>query len=82
LREAGVGAGEVARLLTDVPRLVHSAERAAVALGDMTGVGVRLDDATVQRFANEQSRGRWRLTLAMWVIAAALVAIAAQTWNV
>ncbi|NJM54821.1 MAG: 2-polyprenylphenol 6-hydroxylase, partial [Verrucomicrobiae bacterium] len=82
LRDAGEGAGEIARLLTDVPRLVHSAERAAVALGDMTGTGVRLDDATVRRIAIEQGRGRWRMTLALWLVAAALIAIAMQNWNV
>jgi len=80
LREAGEGAGEVAKLLADVPRLVQSAERAAVALGDFTASGVRLDNETVQRVAAAQSRGRWLTTMALWAAAAALMAIALRLW--
>ncbi|MBX9925867.1 MAG: 2-polyprenylphenol 6-hydroxylase [Hyphomicrobiaceae bacterium] len=80
LRDAGEGAGEVAKLLADVPRLVHSAERAAIALGDMTASGLRLDDATVSKIARLQSRGRWKWTLALWTGAAALAAIALAQW--
>ncbi len=76
LRDAGEGAGEVAKLLADVPRLVLSAERGAVALSDMTATGLRLDEATLAKFANAQARGRWRWTLALWVAAIALAAIA------
>lgn len=81
LREAGEGASELAMLLGDVPRLVHSAERAAVALGDMTGAGVRLDDTTVKRLAAQQNRGRWVSTAALWLAAAALVALAVEVWQ-
>jgi ubiquinone biosynthesis protein len=80
LREAGEGAGEVGRILADLPRLMHSADRATIALGAITNGGVKLDDDTVRRLASEQARGRWRWTLPLWLAAAALAALAAQAW--
>jgi ubiquinone biosynthesis protein len=80
LREAGEGAGEVGRILADLPRLMHSADRATIALGAITNGGVKLDDDTVRRLASEQARGQWRWTLPLWLAAAALAALAAQAW--
>jgi signal transduction histidine kinase len=42
----------------------------------MAGNGVRLDDTTIERFAEKQNaKSRWR-TAALWVAAIALVVIA------
>ncbi len=76
LREAGEGASTVGKILADVPALLSQAERTASALSDMARNGVRLDDGTVMRLAQEQSRrGRWR-TIAMWIGAAAIASLA------
>lgn len=76
LRDAGEGMSEAVKMLGELPRLIQSAERAAIALGEITTTGVRLDDETVRRVASEQVRGRWRWSAALWIGAAALTAIA------
>jgi ubiquinone biosynthesis protein len=76
LREAGVGAETLGRVLAEVPRLLEQAERAALALADTTREGFRLDQDTVERLAAAQGRqGRWG-RWALWVAALALAAIA------
>ncbi len=45
-------------------------------MGAMAETGVRLDDASIERLADQQSRhGRWR-TAALWVAAIALAVLA------
>jgi ubiquinone biosynthesis protein len=76
LRDAGDGATMLAKLAGDLPVVLASAERAFGALGAMAERGVRLDDATIERLAEKQSRhGRWR-TAALWVAAIALAVLA------
>ncbi len=76
LRDAGDGATMLAKLAGDLPVVLASAERAFGALGAMAEGGVRLDDATIERLAEKQSRhGRWR-TAALWVAAIALAVLA------
>ena len=83
LREAGEGAGEMAKSLGDLPRLLGLAERAAVALGEMAQSGVRLDEATVTQLAAAQgARGAVWGRVALWVGALSLAAIAAGVWGV
>ena len=66
----------LAKLASDLPVVLASAERAFGALGAMAENGVRLDDASIERLAENQSRhGRWR-TGALWVAAIALTVIA------
>jgi ubiquinone biosynthesis protein len=78
LREAGDSAGELARLVGELPRIAHTAERASVALGALTTDGVRLDEATVRRI--ERSGRRWPATAALWIGALALAAVAIKVW--
>ncbi|MEM9356462.1 MAG: 2-polyprenylphenol 6-hydroxylase [Pseudomonadota bacterium] len=79
LRDAGQGAGTVGRVLADVPRLMEQAERSAHAFADMAQNGVRLDDGTIHRIANENARltrtGRWALWIGALSLAAAAWAI-------
>ncbi len=76
LRDAGDGATMLAKLASDLPVVLASAERAFGALGTMAENGVRLDDATIERLAAKQSHhGRWR-TAALWVAAIALAVLA------
>jgi ubiquinone biosynthesis protein len=76
IRDAGDGAAMIAKLAADLPVFLSGAEKAFAALGDLAGNGVRLDDTTIERFAEKQNaKSRWR-TAALWVAAIALVVIA------
>jgi ubiquinone biosynthesis protein len=76
LREAGEGASTIGQLLAEIPNLLTGAERAVSAFAEMSRSGVRLDDATVQRLARENARAGRARTLALWLAATALAAIA------
>jgi ubiquinone biosynthesis protein len=76
LREAGEGASTIGQLLAEVPNLLTGAERAVSAFAEMSRSGVRLDDTTVQRLARENARAGRGRTLALWLAALALAAIA------
>ena len=79
LKDAREGAGEIGRILTEIPAFLGETQRSLAALGEMARGGLRLDDASVARLASEEARrtrsGRW----ALWVGALALAAIAAMT---
>ena len=82
LREAGAGAGEVAKILGDLPQLMQHADRATQALGAMSTTGLRLDDDTVQRISRSSSRSAAMGRAALWVGALSLLAIALAQWGV
>jgi len=76
LKEAGEGATTIAKVLAEVPALLTQAQATAAALSDMTQNGLRLDNDTIARLAKEEARaGRWR-TLALWLGALSLAALA------
>jgi ubiquinone biosynthesis protein len=82
LRGAQAGAGEVGKILSDFPHLVQSAERATIALGDLSKTGLRLDEATIAKLAGAERKGGWLTTLALWVGALSLLALAVvQVWE-
>jgi len=72
LRDAGEGAEIMGRVLAEVPRLLEQAERTAQSFAQMARDGVRLDDATITRLADEQGRFRWR-DFATWAIVVAVL---------
>jgi ubiquinone biosynthesis protein len=76
LEAAAQGAAEVGRLVGDIPRLLGQAERTAEALSAMAEEGLRLDDHTVERLAEAQSRENRAGRVGIWVGALALAAIA------
>jgi ubiquinone biosynthesis protein len=76
LRDAGEGAETMGKVLAEVPRLLAQAERTALALADMAGGGLRLDEDTVQRLAGAQAHHTRGTRWALWTGALALVAIA------
>jgi len=76
LRDAGEGANVVGRLLSDAPRLMVQAERAGQSIAEMAEKGVRLDDDTVRRISAEERRQGFWAGVALWIIAAAALAIA------
>jgi len=75
--EAAVdGAASVGRFVGDIPMLLAQAERAADAFSAMAEQGLRLDDHTVERLAEVQSRQNRMTRIGIWVGALALAAIA------
>jgi ubiquinone biosynthesis protein len=60
----------------DFPRLLGQAERTAEAFTAMAEEGLRLDDHTVERLAEAQSRHARANRVALWLGAIALGAIA------
>jgi ubiquinone biosynthesis protein len=73
---AAEGAVSVGRFMGDIPKLLGQAERAADAFSVLLDEGLRLDNDTVERLAEAQSRrNRWS-RIGIWVGALALAAIA------
>ncbi len=73
---AAEGAVSVGRFMGDIPKLLGQAERAADAFSALLDEGLRLDNDTVERLAEAQSRrSRWSRT-GIWVGALALAVIA------
>lgn len=76
LRETGEGASTIGRLAAELPELLARAHQAAGGLVAMSERGIRLDEQSVRALARERSRaGRWT-TLALWIGALSLAAVA------
>ena len=76
LQDAAEGVEQVGHFVGEIPRLLSRAESAAEAFSDMAHEGLKLDDATIDRLAEEQARrGRTGRT-ALWIGAVSLAAIA------
>ena len=76
LRDAGENAELLAKVLGHMPRVLEQADGAAQALAAMARNGLRLDDDTIQRIAAEEAKRARGTPWALWIGAAALVAIA------
>ena len=76
LKEARAGAGEMGRVLAEVPAFLARAERVMATIADSARGGLHLDEATVARIAEEEARRTRSGRLALWVGALALAAIA------
>lgn len=81
MKDAREGAENVGKFVGDLPGLLVKAELTAERLSEMARDGIRLDDVTVKKMADEQSgHDRW-LRAGIWTGAAALVALLiAQVW--
>ncbi len=75
LREAGEGAGAIGEMLASAPELLAQAQETATALAEMAKGGLRLDEETVRQLAREERRNDAWGRVALWVIAASLVAL-------
>jgi len=73
---AAENAASLGRFVGDIPKLLGQAERTAEALSAMAEEGLRLDDHTVERLAEAQSRQNRMSRIGIWVGALALAAIA------
>jgi ubiquinone biosynthesis protein len=78
LHDAAEGVEQVGHFVGELPKLLGRAEMAAEAFADMAHDGIRLDQSSINRLADEQakrSRGeRW----ALWIGALSLAVIAAS----
>jgi ubiquinone biosynthesis protein len=75
IKDAREGAENVGKFVGDLPGLLVRAEQTAERFSDMARDGIRLDDATVKKMADEQSNhDRW-MRAGIWVGAMALVAL-------
>lgn len=81
LREAGEGAGEIAKIVGDLPRLMASAEKATIALGEISTSGVRLSEASVSQLGKRAAASNWLQTAAVWIGALSLAAIAIKQFG-
>ena len=81
LREVGEGAGEIGKLLADLPQLMASAEKATTALGAISTTGVELSDETLRKLGRRNSHAACLQTAAIWVGALSLLAIAAKQFG-
>jgi ubiquinone biosynthesis protein len=74
--QLGAAAEGAGRFMGDIPKLLGRVERVGEAFAEMAEEGLRLDDHTVERLAEVQSRqNRWS-RIGIWVGAIALAAIA------
>ena len=75
LKDAREGAGEMGRVLSEVPMFLGRAERTLGAMAEMARDGIRLDDDSISRLAAEQARRTRSERIALWIGALALVAL-------
>jgi ubiquinone biosynthesis protein len=73
---AAEGAVSVGKFVTDIPKLLGQAERAADAFSAVAEEGLRLDNYTVERLAEAQGRKNRSSRIGIWVAAIALAVIA------
>lgn len=78
LRDAGEGAGELAKVLATAPQFIAQAERAATSLANLAQDGFRLDETTVQRISGSGHRTGRASAVAHWLIAGGIGIIAAH----
>jgi len=82
LREAGTGAGEIAKVLGSLPELMQQMQRSFAQADEQARSGVRLDAATLAGLSQPQASSGTRLSrLALWIAALSLAAIAAAMWR-
>jgi ubiquinone biosynthesis protein len=75
VREIGEGAARLGQTALVVPALATQAQRVAEAFLEQMRNGINLDDDTIRRLAKEESRHNRMGRLALWVVAAAAVAL-------
>ena len=77
LREASVGASEIAKVLGDLPQIMASLERASLALGTVSERDVKVGGSAVRELTRQSGQSIW-FTAGIWVAALSLAAIAVR----
>ncbi|MEM1306156.1 MAG: 2-polyprenylphenol 6-hydroxylase [Pseudomonadota bacterium] len=78
LRDTTQNVGVIGRVIADAPRALQQAEKATRSIADMAEHGLKLDDATVKKMADQGKDGAFWTSIALWIGALALAAIAVQ----
>ncbi len=76
LEAAAEGAVSVGRFVGEIPKLLGQVERTADAFAGLVEAGLRLDDDSIERLAEAQSRQNRISRIGIWVGAIALAVIA------
>jgi ubiquinone biosynthesis protein len=76
LREAGKGAGTIGQALADLPELLLEGRQTALALSNMVKNGIKLDEGTIARLAQEEARRTRMGRIALWIGALSLALLA------
>jgi ubiquinone biosynthesis protein len=76
LREVGEGATTIGKALADLPELLLEGRQTALALSGMARNGLRLDDITIARLAEEEARRTRSGRIALWIGALSLAMLA------
>lgn len=76
LQDAAEGVGQVGHFVGEIPRLLSRAESAAQAFAEMAHDGLKLDDTTIARIAEEQAKRERTGRAALWIGALSLAVIA------
>lgn len=77
LKEAGEGATTIGKVLAEVPNLLQHFHETAHSMSEMARTGIQLDPRTVRDIAREQSNTNRAKTVALWICALSLTALAA-----
>jgi ubiquinone biosynthesis protein len=80
LEDARDGAAALVSLARQAPELAARTERLSREIDAMAEKGLRFDDATAEAIGRAEARHTRSGRIALWIIAAALVAIAWQIW--
>jgi ubiquinone biosynthesis protein len=80
LKDVGTGAQTIGEVLLQTPGLLQKAQATANGLAEMASKGVRLNDETLAQISTGSRRG-YAHTLALWIIAAGIVAIALREFG-
>ncbi len=80
IKEAAGGLASLAQLSAGLPEMAKRAERLSVSFDEMGRNGMRLDVQTVAAIGKAEARESRSGRVALWVIAAAMTAIAAGIW--
>ena len=76
LQDAAEGVEQVGHFVGEIPRLLSRAESAAEAFAEMAHDGLKLDDETIARLAEEQAKRGRTGRAAVWIGALSLAVIA------
>ncbi|MCT4655520.1 MAG: 2-polyprenylphenol 6-hydroxylase [Cohaesibacter sp.] len=80
IKEAAGGLASLAQLSAGLPEMAKRAERLSLSFDTMGRNGMRLDAETVAAIGKAEARESRSGRVALWVIAASLLAIAAALW--
>ncbi|MEO0620307.1 MAG: 2-polyprenylphenol 6-hydroxylase [Pseudomonadota bacterium] len=81
VKDARKGAEDVGKFVGELPQLLVRAEQTAERLSEMARDGIRLDETTVKKMAQEQAGHDRSMRIGVWAVAGAIAALViSQVW--